>query len=135
MKIYGIIFFVIIAGVGIFLAIFIPKVQGISKKAASFKTMNIPSQVLKFCLDGNGKIADAGEAWEATDVIRDKKLPRTRFLDGCSTGENEWRIAYEAGGYAYRIVNLRVSKIKGFWTITQNEISFDKQKFDCGKYR
>jgi hypothetical protein len=60
---------------------------------------SIPKQifyVLK-ALNGDGKIADINEKYEATDNISDENLP-TRQLKLLAKKNENWRLVYEQGG-------------------------------------
>jgi hypothetical protein len=63
-------------------------------------TTNLPPQVLSFCADGNGRIAEPGQKWQVTDVILDDALPRKRLIWGAVAG-GLYVVHYESGGMAH----------------------------------
>ena len=62
-----------------------------------YATTKLPSPVVKFCADDNGRIAEPGQNWEPTDVIMDSKLPRKRLIWAATDGEY-FVVHYERGG-------------------------------------
>lgn len=75
-------------------------------------TTNLPSTVVKLCTDLNGRIAEPGREWEASDVIRGDKLPRKRLIWAVTDGEH-YVVHYERGGIAHSFHILVVSLAKG----------------------
>jgi hypothetical protein len=63
-------------------------------------TTNLPAQVVSLCADQNGKIAEPGKKWEATDYITDATLPRRRLIWAATDGDY-YVVHYESGGYAH----------------------------------
>ena len=63
-------------------------------------TTNLPPQVLSFCADGNGRIAEPGQKWQVTDVILHDTLPRKRLIWG-AVGGGLYVVHYESGGMAH----------------------------------
>ncbi len=57
----------------------------------------IPSAVLVLCSDLNGRMADIGERWEATDVITNETLPRKRLI-WAVVHQDYYLVHYERGG-------------------------------------
>jgi hypothetical protein len=57
------------------------------------------------------RMADPGQPWEATDVIVDAKLPRTRLIWAARVGEL-FVVHYERGGFAhsFHVIAARVRK-------------------------
>ena len=72
-------------------------------------TANLPSAVVTLCADDNGKLAEPGQEWEATDVIIDSKLPRKRLIWAATDGEY-FVIHYERGGidHSFHILIARL---------------------------
>ena len=72
-------------------------------------TTNLPPAVLTLCVDDNGRLAEPGQAWEATDVIIDSKLPRKRLIWAATDGEY-FVIHYERGGidHSFHILIARL---------------------------
>jgi hypothetical protein len=60
---------------------------------------NLPLKVRSLCADANGRIADKGQKWEATDLITDPPLPRKRFI-WAATNAEYIVVYFEKGGYA-----------------------------------
>ena len=50
-------------------------------------------------------MAEPGQKWEPTDVIRDQKLPRKRLI-WAARGDNYYVVHYESGGigHAYHVI-------------------------------
>ncbi|WP_417939520.1 hypothetical protein [Flavobacterium sp. RS13.1] len=67
-------------------------------------------QVLK-AINGDEKIADKDEAYEATDNISDESIP-TRQLKLLSKKNDQWRLVYEQGGIGtYNVyIECRIEK-------------------------
>src|SRR5262245_33597568 len=63
-------------------------------------TTNLPPQVVSLCADENGRIAEPGNKWEATDYITNAKLPRRRLIWAASDGDY-CVVHYERGGIAH----------------------------------
>ena len=61
---------------------------------------DLPPKVVPLCADENGRLAEPGEKWEATDVIGDSRLPRKRLIWAATDGEY-YVVHYERGGYAH----------------------------------
>jgi len=57
----------------------------------------IPSAVLALCADSNGRLADIGGRWEATDLITNNKLPQKRLI-WAAVYQNYYLVHYERGG-------------------------------------
>ena len=73
-------------------------------------TSDLPSAILALC-DGGGddKLAEAGQKWNATDVISDPTLPGKRFIWGAIGGEY-FVVHYERGGIAHTF-HILVAKL------------------------
>ncbi len=63
-------------------------------------TTNLPPEVVARCADENGRFAEPGQKWEATDAITDPKLPQSRLIWVAIAGE-DYVVHYERGGYAH----------------------------------
>jgi hypothetical protein len=61
---------------------------------------------------GGAPLADPGQAWEATDVIMDDKLPRHRLEWAIVTG-GCYIVAYESGGIAHQHEVLIATYVPG----------------------
>jgi hypothetical protein len=59
-------------------------------------TTNLPAQVVSFCADENGRMADPGKKWEVSDFITDATLPRRRLIWAATDGEY-YVVHYESG--------------------------------------
>ncbi len=101
------------------------------KRPVATRSSEIPKDVLKYCLDFNGRIAEANEKWQETDVIKDHSLARNRLIGGCQVSKNEWQIVYEQGGRGHNFVNLRVLRIDGTWKVTEKRVTLDNPHLDC----
>jgi hypothetical protein len=66
---------------------------------------NLPASVVALCADQNGRLAEPGQKWEPTDVIRDQKLPR-KHLIWATKGDDYYVIHYESGGrgHGYHVI-------------------------------
>ena len=49
-------------------------------------TTNLPPAVVALCSDDNGRLAEPGQKWEATDLITDSTLPCKRLIWAASGG-------------------------------------------------
>lgn len=63
-------------------------------------TTNLPPAVYALCADDRGRLANPGKQWEATDVIKDDKLPRKRLIWAVLDGDY-YVVHYERGGRAH----------------------------------
>ena len=64
-------------------------------------TSALPSATLALCDGGgDGKLAEPGQKWNATDVITDPTLPGKRLIWGAVGGEY-YVVHYERGGIAH----------------------------------
>ncbi len=64
-------------------------------------TTNLPSAILALCDGGgDGKLAEPGQNWNATDVITDPTLPGKRLIWAVVGGEY-YVVHYERGGIAH----------------------------------
>jgi hypothetical protein len=61
---------------------------------------DLPSAIVALCAGDEGKIADPGQRWNATDVIVDTSLPGKRLIWGAIGGEY-YVVHYERGGIAH----------------------------------
>ena len=73
-------------------------------------TTNLPPQVVSLCADQNGRLAEPGQKWEATDYITDIKLPGRRLIWAASDGEY-YVVHYERGGYVHSY-HVLVAKVQ-----------------------
>jgi hypothetical protein len=82
----------------------LPADRAILQEASRFKgiytTKDIPSEITSLFADGNGRIAQPGQKWEATDVIMDMRLPRKRLIWAAVNG-NLFVVHYEGGGIGH----------------------------------
>ncbi len=63
-------------------------------------TSDLPRAILALCVDQHGKMANPGEAWEATDDIGDENLPRKRLIWAAELN-NLYVVHYERGGFVH----------------------------------
>jgi len=85
-------------------------------KASQFhevhSTSDLPSAVLALCDgSGDGKLAEPGQKWNATDAIIDPTLPGKRLI-WAAVGSGYYVVHYERGGIAhtYHILVAKVIK-------------------------
>jgi hypothetical protein len=74
-------------------------------------TQDLPSGVVALCVDDNGKLADPGQNWNATDAVTDPTLPWKRLIWAALGGE--YYIAhYERGGidHSFHILVAKLTK-------------------------
>ena len=75
-------------------------------------TRDLPPAVLALCDGGgDGKLAEPGQKWNATDVIMDSSLPGKRLIWAAVGGEY-YIVHYERGGIAhtYHILVAKLGK-------------------------
>jgi len=73
-------------------------------------TTNLPSAILALCDGGgDGKLAEPGQNWNATDVITDPTLPGKRLIWAVVGGEY-YVVHYERGGIAHTF-HILVAKL------------------------
>ncbi len=75
-------------------------------------TTTLPPAILALCADDNGRLAEPGQKWEATDVIRDPSLPRKRLIWAAVAGEY-YVVHYERGGRGHSFHVLIATLAKG----------------------
>jgi hypothetical protein len=84
-------------------------------------TGDLPPEIVALCAGDNGKMADPGQKWNATDVITDPSLPAKRLIWAAVGGEY-YVVHYERGGIAhsYHILVAKLTnntaKPKVVWT-------------------
>jgi len=62
-------------------------------------TSDLPHAVIALCAD-DGRIAEPGQNWQATDVITDSTLPGKRLI-WAAVGGDYYVVHYERGGIAH----------------------------------
>jgi hypothetical protein len=75
-------------------------------------TSDLPSVILTLCDGGgDGKLAEPGQNWNATDVITDPTLPGKRLIWAAIGGEY-YVVHYERGGidHSFHILVAKVTK-------------------------
>jgi len=81
-------------------------------------TTVLPGGIFALCADHNGRLADPGGAWEATDVISDKTLPTKRLIWAVTDGDY-YVVHYERGGRGHSfhvlVARLEDSKAQLVW--------------------
>jgi len=64
-------------------------------------TSNLPPTILALCdSGGDGKLAEPGQKWNATDAITDPTLPGKRLI-WAAIGDDYYVVHYERGGIAH----------------------------------
>ena len=90
-------------------------------------TTNLPPQVLSFCADRHGRIAEPGQKWQVTDVVLHDTLPRKRLIWG-AIGGGLYVVHYESGGmgHGYHVLVARFKpddkKAEVVWHAVGNEL-------------
>ena len=84
------------------------------EKASQFheihSTTNLPSTILSLCDGGgDGKLAEPGQKWNATDAIIDPTLPGKRLI-WAAVGGDYYVVHYERGGIAHTF-HILVAKL------------------------
>jgi hypothetical protein len=77
-----------------------------------YSTSDLLPAIVALCAGDNGKIADPGQKWNATDAIIDPTLPGKRLIWGAAEGEY-YVIHYERGGIAHTFHVLVAKMPKG----------------------
>ena len=72
-------------------------------------TGDLPAAILALCGGDDGKLAEPGQKWNATDVITDANLPGKRLIWAAIGGEY-YVVHYERGGIAHTF-HILVSKL------------------------
>lgn len=75
-------------------------------------TTNLPAAILALCDSGsNGRLAEPGQKWNATDAIIDPTLPGKRLI-WAAVGDDYYVVHYERGGIAhtYHILVAKLAK-------------------------
>jgi hypothetical protein len=76
-------------------------------------TTDLPSAVLALCDGGgDGKLAEPGQKWNATDAIIDPTLPGKRLI-WAAVGDDYYVVHYERGGIAHTFHILVAKLTKG----------------------
>jgi hypothetical protein len=65
-------------------------------------TTALPKEVVALCVDYNGRIAEPGGKWEATDLIYDNTLPQSRLI-WAAHRDDYYVIHYEKGGRGHSL--------------------------------
>src|SRR5207245_4046714 len=63
-------------------------------------TSDLPPEIVALCAGDNGRLADPGQKWNATDVITDPTLPGKRLI-WTAVGGEYYVVHYERGGIAH----------------------------------
>ena len=77
-----------------------------------YSTSDLLPAIVALCVGDNGKIADPGQKWNATDAIIDPTLPVKRLIWAAVGGEY-YVIHYERGGIAHTFHVLVAKTPKG----------------------
>jgi hypothetical protein len=74
-------------------------------------TSDLPPAIIALCAGGDGKIADPGQKWNATDAITDPTLPGKRLI-WAAAGSDYYVVHYERGGIAhtFHVLVARLTK-------------------------
>ena len=82
--------------------------QGSSRFHEVHSTADLTSAIVVLCTD-NGRLAEPGQKWNATDVITDPTLPAKRLIWAATSGEY-YVVHYERGGIAHTF-HILVAKL------------------------
>ena len=63
-------------------------------------TSDLPTAILGLCGGDNGRLAEPGQKWNATDTITDPTLPAKRLI-WAAVGSEYYVVHYERGGIAH----------------------------------
>jgi hypothetical protein len=76
-----------------------------------YSTSDLPPATVALCTGGNGRLAEPGQKWNATDAIIDPTLPGKRLI-WATVGGDYYVIHYERGGIAhtFHILVARLTK-------------------------
>jgi hypothetical protein len=83
-------------------------------------TKDLPPAVVALCVDDNGKLADPGQNWNATDAVTDPTLPWKRLI-WAAVGGDYYVVHYERGGivHSFHVLVAKLTKNepkpKGIW--------------------
>jgi len=72
-------------------------------------TRDLPPGIAALCTGENGKMADPGQKWNATDSIIDPTLPGKRLI-WAGVGDGYYVVHYERGGIAHTF-HILVAKL------------------------
>jgi len=72
-------------------------------------TSDFPPAIVTLCAGNNGKMADPGQKWNATDAIIDPSLPGKRLI-WAAVGREYYVVHYERGGIAHSF-HILVAKL------------------------
>jgi hypothetical protein len=90
------------------------RLQDSSRFHEIHSTSDLPPAIVALCTNGNGKLAEPGQNWNATDVITDSTLPGKRLI-WAAVGGDYYVMHYERGGIAhtFHILVARLMKDDG----------------------
>ena len=86
--------------------------QDASRFCEGHGTSNLPPAVAALCAGDNGRLAEPGEKWNATDAITDTTLPGKRLI-WAAVGGDYYVIHCERGGIAHTFHILVAKLTKG----------------------
>ena len=72
-------------------------------------TSDLPPAIVALCADDQGKLADPGQNWNATDVVTDATLPWKRLI-WAAVGRDYYVVHYERGGIDHSF-HILISKV------------------------
>lgn len=74
-------------------------------------TVDLPRAVVALCVDDNGKLAEPGQNWNATDATLDPTLPWKRLI-WAALGGDYYILHYERGGidHSFHILVATLAK-------------------------
>ena len=83
--------------------------ENVSRFHEVYSTRDLPPAIVGLCAGDNGKIAEPGQKWNATDAIIDPTLPGKRLIWAAVDGDY-YVVHYERGGIAHTF-HVLVAKV------------------------
>jgi hypothetical protein len=74
--------------------------QDSSRYREVHSTSDLPTAIIALCTGDNGRLAEPGQKWNATDAITDPTLPGKRLI-WAAVGGKYYVVHYERGGIAH----------------------------------
>jgi hypothetical protein len=94
------------------------------------KLKSIPNEVVKYCYDSSGRIADKGQQWEISDA-GNGALPQSILVGACKHSKSEWSVLCQKGGYASTYLLVKVRKEKSGWKKIDENQSPNQPELKC----
>ncbi len=107
--------------------LFLAPSTGQSDQGAQLK--DIPLDVVKYCYDARGMIADRGAKWNPADVINGR--PQSRLINACQESDDFWQLTCEMGGRGHYFRIVKVHKKQNQWLQTEAQTYSHEPRTDC----